>query len=302
MALRRPSRPRSKAKATFAVRARGKARPPIVIVGFGRLGGAIALGLQRARWPVTVFPRSGESVRRTVAFGLKLADQETLSRAVAVLLAVPDTAVAELAESIKADLGPDTAIVHCAGALDLSVFGTDPSSLRRPRGSFHPLVAVSDPTDSLADHAVAISASSKELLQLLSRMAIDLSLAPIEVPEARRSAYHAGAVLAAGGLVSLASVAIDAFAEAGIPADVATSALLPLMRSALRGVSARGLERGLTGPVARGDLSVVQAHLSALPSDLAEVYRLLSLRALKVAGTRLPAETRVAMEKLLKRT
>lgn len=301
MALRRASRTRSKAKATFAVRAGKKARPPIVVVGFGRLGGAIALGLQRARWPVTVFPRSGESVRRTVAFGLRLADEESLSRAAAVLLAVPDSAVAQLAESIKADLGPHTAIIHCAGALDLSVFGTDAASLRRPRGSFHPLVAVSDPTDSLAEHAVALSASSRELMQLLTRMAADLKLEAIEVSEARRTAYHAGAVMSAGGLVSLASAAIDAFGEAGIEPEAAARALLPLMRSALRGVQARGLQRGLTGPVARGDLDVVRAHMDALPTELAEVYRLLSLRALKVAGSRLPPETRVAMEKLLKR-
>lgn len=300
MALRRPSRPRSKARATYAVRARGKARPPIVIVGFGRLGGAIALGLQRARWPVTVFPRSGESVRRTVAFGLKLADQELLGRAAAVVLAVPDTAVSELAQTLRPDLGAETAIVHCAGALDLSVFGADAEALRRPRGSFHPLVAVSDPTDSLADHAVALSASTKELMQLLGRMAADLDLNAIEVPEARRTAYHAGAVLAAGGLVSLASAAIDAFGEAGIGPEAAAGALLPLMRSALRGVEARGIQRGLTGPVARGDLSVVQGHMSALPSELAELYRLLSRRALTVAGTRLPPETRLALEKLLK--
>lgn len=301
MAPQRPSRKRSKAKAAFAVRAGGKARPAIVVVGFGRLGGAIALGLQRARWPVTVFPRSGESVRRTVAFGLKLADQEALSQAAAVVLAVPDSAVADLAAQLRPDLGPTTALVHCAGALDLSVFGTDAESSRRPRGSFHPLVAVSDPTDSLADHSVALSASTRPLMSLLSRMAVDLKLAPIEVPEVRRAAYHAGAVLAAAGLVSLASASIDAFAEAGISADDAAKALLPLMRSALRGVQARGLQRGLTGPVARGDLSVVEAHLNALPAELADVYRLMSLRALTVAGTRLPPETRVALEKLLKR-
>lgn len=301
MALRRSSRPRSKAKATFATRTGGRKRPPIVVVGFGRLGGAIALGLQRARWPVTVFPRSGESVRRTVAFGLRLADQESISQAAAVILAVPDSAVAQLARTLKGDLGPDTALIHCAGALDLSVFGAEPDMQRRPRGSFHPLVAVSDPTDPLGDHAVALSASSRELLQLLNRMAVDLELAPIEVPEAQRTAYHAGAVMAAGGLVSLASAAIDAFGEAGITPDAAAQALLPLMRSALRGLQARGLQRGLTGPVARGDLSVVEAHLNALPAELAELYRQLSLRALKVAGTRLPQETRVAMEKLLRR-
>jgi predicted short-subunit dehydrogenase-like oxidoreductase (DUF2520 family) len=33
-------------------------------------------------------------------------------------------------------------------------------------------------------------------------------------------------------------------------------------------VEARGLERGLTGPVVRGDVAVVQAHLESLPAEL----------------------------------
>src|SRR4051812_3685926 len=297
MPPRHAPRARSKAKATYATRARSqRTRPEVVVVGFGRLGGAIARGLQRARWPVTVFPRSAESVRRTVAFGLKLADQDSFGQAAIVLLAVPDTAVAQLAATLLPDLGEHTALVHCAGALDLSVFGTDPDSLRRPRGSFHPLVAVSDPTDPLAGHAAALSASTRPLLQLLSRMATDLDLTPIEVPEARRAAYHAGAVLAAGGLVSLASAAIGAFAAAGISEEDAIKALLPLMKSAIRGIESRGLQRGLTGPVARGDLAVVQAHLSALPAELAELYRLLSLRAVGLVGAKLPNETTAAMK------
>ncbi len=72
------------------------------------------------------------------------------------------------------------------------------------------------------------------------------------------------------------------------------------MRSAIHGIEARGLARGLTGPVPRGDLAVVQAHLAALPADLASLYRALSLRALGLVGERLPPETRNALEKTFK--
>ena len=175
-----------------------------------------------------------------------------------------------------------------------------PMIARRMRGSFHPLVAVSDPGDLLEGHTAALSATGRPLMAILKRMAEDLGLATIEVPEARRAAYHAGAVLAAGGVVSLLSAAVDALAEAGIDPEAALRALLPLSRSALRGVEQRGLARGLTGPVKRGDLAVVQAHLSALPADLAELYRTLSLRALALCGAQLPIETRNALDRLLR--
>lgn len=294
----RPARPKKVAKARWQTR-RGKGKPTVVIVGFGRLGGALALGLKRAGWPVTVFPRSGESVRRAVQLNLKLADHENLRRADLCLLAVPDSVVSRLAASLREDLGPRTALVHCAGALDLSAFGTDPEMLRRPRGSFHPLCAVSDPMDDLSGHAVALASSARELTPVLYRMALALRLKPIEVPEARRATYHAGAVMAAGHLVALASAAKTAFELAGVPEERALEALLPLMRSALRGIERRGLSRGLTGPVSRGDLSVVQAHLEGLPADLAKIYRALSLRALHLAREQLPVETRNALERLL---
>ena len=63
-------------------------------------------------------------------------------------------------------------------------------------------------------------------------------------------------------------------------------------------MKARGVEKGLTGPVVRGDVAVVQAHLEALPPELGAIYRLLSRRALKLVKT-LPVETRAALERTL---
>lgn len=271
-----------------------------MVVGFGRVGGALALGLHRAGWAVTVFPRSGESVRRAVALGLALADLDDLKRSDVCILAVPDSAILPLATNLKHELGPGTALVHCAGSLDLGALAHDPELALRPRGSFHPLVAISSAEDSLAGHSVAIAANAPALGATFRKMAKDLGLIPLEVPEARRAAYHAGAVLAAGGLVTLASAAIATFESAGLAESDSQRALLPLMRSALKGIERRGIARGLTGPIARGDLSVVQAHLAALPSHLAEIYRALSVQALKVVGHQLPVETRNALERLLK--
>ena len=75
-----------------------------------------------------------------------------------------------------------------------------------------------------------------------------------------------------------------------VVACMGLAALLPLTRSALRGVEARGLAAGYTGPIARGDAQVVAAHLAALPPEVAAVYRPLSRRGLTLVEHRLPAE------------
>jgi predicted short-subunit dehydrogenase-like oxidoreductase (DUF2520 family) len=268
----------------------------VVIVGFGRLGGAIGLALGKAAWPVAVLTRSGDGVRRAVQHGLKLAEHEDLRAAELCVLAVPDVAIASAAALVEDDLSAGCALVHLSGALGLSAFAS--GLARRPLGTFHPLVAVSDPEDGLAGHAVAVAATDRALIPVLERLARTLGLAPISVPESGRPAYHAGAVMSAGLLVALAEAAVSALEHAGLDRDTALESLLPLMSSALRGVQARGLEKGLTGPVVRGDVGVVQAHLEALPPELGGIYRLLSRRALRLAGT-LPAETRLALERLL---
>jgi predicted short-subunit dehydrogenase-like oxidoreductase (DUF2520 family) len=271
----------------------------VVIVGFGRLGGALALGLRARGWPVSVFPRSAASVRRAGELGITLADHEHLAKAAACVLAVPDRVVRERAEALAADLGKKTALVHCAGALTLDAFGQDPAVRSRPLGSFHPLVAVSSPADPLAGHTVALSASSQPLLRTLRRMAEDLSLEALEVPEGTRAAYHAGAVLAAGGAVALLSSAVQAFESAGIKEAPAMRALIALTRSALRGAEQRGLSAGLTGPVVRGDAEVVRAQLAALPRPLSQLYRALSLFALDLAHDGLTPAQRGELEDAL---
>lgn len=287
MKKRRPARRAAKKKPAF---------PRVVIVGFGRIGGAVAQGLKASGWPVAVLPRSAESVRRAAAARVQLADHEDLRAAQVCLLAVPDSAVGPALELVDEDLAPSCGVVHCSGALPLAVFAS--AKTRRPFGSFHPLAAISDPKDSLSGHTVALASTDRALHAVLETMAGALEMSPLEVPETGRAPYHAGAVLSAGLLVALLDGAVAALEEAGLEREDALKALLPLSKSALRGVEARGLERGLTGPVVRGDVGVVQAHLESLPPELGSLYRLLSRRALRLTPA-LPPETRLALERLL---
>ncbi|NTX14353.1 DUF2520 domain-containing protein [Myxococcus sp. CA056] len=282
-----------------AVRAapRRETRPPLVIVGTGRLGGALGLALSASGWPVRMHSRSDEGRLRAEALGLKPATPEDLRRARLVLLCVPDAEVPHVAETLATTLPRSVALVHTAGALSLDALGPPRG---RALGSFHPLCAVSSARDSLAGHTASISTRSRALRDVLRRMAVDVGLNAMEVPEGHRAAYHAGAVMSAGLMVALADAAVAALGAAGIPPKDALPALLPLMRSALRGVEARGLAGGLTGPIVRGDAGVVAAHLAALPDDVTPIYRLLSRRALKLASERLRPESRAALEKRLR--
>ena len=240
----------------------------IVVYGLGRVGGALALGLKAARWDVSVTTRTKAKARR-----MKLKLAADLAGADVVVLAVPDALVGAI------EVPPGPAVVHCAGALELTALNAE------RRGSFHPLVAVSSPRDSLAGGWAAISASDEKLERTLRRMARALKMHPFEVPELDRARYHAGAVMSAGLVIALLDAAVEA---TGLPRKTAEAALLALTRSALSGAGERGLSKSLTGPIVRGDAAVVQRHLAALPEDVRELYRALSKRVLKLTGEKPP--------------
>jgi predicted short-subunit dehydrogenase-like oxidoreductase (DUF2520 family) len=269
-------------------------RPRTVVVGVGRLGSALSTQLVKAGWPVTVRTQSPAGRRQARRLGLHEADAAALSRADLCLLTVPDGAVAAVARAVAPLLGRGTGLVHCAGALTLEVL--QPAAAGRPTGSFHPLVSVTGPETPLAGHSVAIATRSRVLAPLLGRLAGALGLRPLRVPEDGRSAYHAGAAMAASGLVSLLDAAIAAWGAAGVSEREAMTALAALMRSALAGGEARGAAAALTGPVVRGDAEVVQAHVRALPEDVLPIYLALQQRVLAHAAARLPrpAVARVA--------
>jgi len=250
------------------------------VVGVGRVGGAFARGLCSAGWPVVVVTHSARSRLRARRLKLSIADDRALAQAELCLFTVPDDLLAGTIQAFRNRLSPRAARVHCAGALELEALG--PKGQGHARGSVHPLCAISDPEDSLRGYSAAITADSRLLTQQLTRMAESLGLVPMKVPSGQRSAYHAGAVLCAGGAVALLASGIDAMTRAGLSERQALRALLPMMRSALDRVEARGLRDGLTGPWVRGDVGVVKAHLKALSPPLARLYRLLSERGMSL--------------------
>src|SRR6185436_6425227 len=103
-----------------------------------------------------------------------------------------------------------------------------------------------------------------------------------EIPTEMKSLYHAAAVMASGGVVSLLSFSLEMLVRCGLSASEAQRVLLPLVEGTVANVSAIGPERALTGPVRRGDSGTVARNLAALrsvDSDAAALYRLLAQRA-----------------------
>jgi predicted short-subunit dehydrogenase-like oxidoreductase (DUF2520 family) len=160
-----------------------------------------------------------------------------------VLLCVPDAAIAGVAAAVEA--GPWVA--HVSGATPLAAL--DP---HRRRFSVHPLQTFtrSRGAEQLDGAWAAITAENEEAREAALLLAAALGLRPFELADDARTLYHAGAVFASNYIVTLQRAAAALFESAGAP----PAALEPLM--------VRTIENGfeLTGPIARGDWSTVDAH------------------------------------------
>jgi len=213
------------------------------VVGTGRAGSAIAARLAERGLRV----RTG---------------REAVADADLVLLAVPDAAIAEVAGQIP--LGPW--VGHVSGATPLSAL--DPHTRRF---SVHPLQTLTRDrgAEQLDGAWAAITAEGDEAREVARWLGNTLGLHTFDLADADKPLYHAGAAMASNYLVTLHAAAARLLEESHAPPE----ALVPLMT--------RTIENGfvLTGPIARGDWSTVEAHLRALEErapDLVPLYRALA--------------------------
>ena len=179
-----------------------------------------------------------------------------------VLLCVPDAAIAGVARTIPA--GPWLA--HVSGATPLASLAPHTA-----RFSLHPLQTFTRArgAEQLDGAWAAVTAETAAARTTGYALADTLGLSPFDLADDRRVLYHAGAVIASNYLVTLHRAAVRALAAAGAPAE----ALVPLMRRTIDN------DFDLTGPIARGDRAVVEAHLAALRRDLPDLellYRTLA--------------------------
>lgn len=215
----------------------------VQVIGSGRAGGAIAARLAERGLTVTT--------GREADLGADL-----------VLLAVPDAVIAEVAQSVP--IGPWLA--HVSGATSLGAL--DPHTRRF---SVHPLQTLTRErgAEQLDGAWAAVTAETDDARETARWLAQTLGLQPFDLADADKPLYHAGAAMASNFLVTLYRVAARLLEETGAPPE----ALVPLMT--------RTIENGfaLTGPIARGDWSTVEAHLRALEErdpDLVPLYRALA--------------------------
>lgn len=247
------------------------ALPALVIVGEGRLGGSLDAAAQGAGLDARLAGRADAL--------------EACRDAEVALLAVPDTAIGEVAETVAAAVPPIRMAGHTSGATGLGALAPC-AAAGAATFSLHPLQTVPTADTDLTAAPCAVAGSNAEAEEFAAALAERLGMRPFMVAEEHRAAYHAAASIASNFLVALEQSASELLERAGV--EDARELLAPLvLRTAANWAQAGG--EALTGPIARGDEQTVARHREAideLAPELAPLYEALAERTREIARRR----------------
>jgi predicted short-subunit dehydrogenase-like oxidoreductase (DUF2520 family) len=191
-----------------------------------------------------------------------------------VILTVKDDALSLLDTSLRL---PGRIVLHTSGSVGMDSI----SHISEYIGVFYPMERVikfKDP--DLISVPLCIEANSSALLTEINSLASKLSTQVYSITSEQRKKLHLAAVFVSNFTTYMLSVGSDLVKKYGLPENILDS----LVATTLEGLTTQNAIERQTGPAKRGDIKVVWDHIHQLENDqpeLAEIYKLISLRILK---------------------
>lgn len=282
----------------------------LVVVGAGIVGRALGKALREAGLPVAaVISRDQARARQAARFigeGEPTTDLAAAGSGNLLMLATIDRVLVRSAAAIarRAVLPKDTVAFHCSGAFPGSAIGSL-AELGAAVGSLHPLQTFASPDEAL----VLLPGSSfavegdRRAVPVLAATARAIGGRPVKIRAADKAVYHAAAAVTSNCMVAVAHLGTAMLAAVPSFARDPFTPLRHLLRGTLRNLERLGPRAALTGPIVRGDVETVAAHVGALRHDpaLLRAYRLAArvTLAAAVASGRLEPRAAARMARIV---
>ena len=240
----------------------------IGVVGAGRVGAVLAAALRAAGHEiVSAAGESTASHQRMAALlpGVPGGKPTDVARGCdLLLLTVPDDMLQNVVTTLvgAGAIRAGQYVCHTSGRHGLAVLEAATAIGARPL-AMHPAMTFTGTAvdlDRLAGTVFGMTAGEADRAELES-LVTDLRGVPMWVPEDKRTLYHAGLAHGANHLVTLVAQAMELLAASG--ADDPAATLRPLLSAALDNALTSG-DAALTGPIVRGDVNTVRAHLEQI--------------------------------------
>src|SRR6476661_2654294 len=243
----------------------------IGVIGAGRVGAVLAAALRSAGHEIVAAAGESDASRGRIEAllpGVEVAKPTDVARrSDLLLLTVPDDMLSNVVTMLSASgaISEGQVVVHTSGRHGLAVL--EPAREVGARTvAMHPAMTFTGTEvdlPRLAGCVFGVTAADADR-ELTESLVADLGGRAMWVPEDRRTLYHAGLAHGANHLVTLVAEAMEILSAAGAEDPAAT--LRPLLTAALDNALAQG-DAALTGPIVRGDVNTVRAHVAEIAAN-----------------------------------
>jgi predicted short-subunit dehydrogenase-like oxidoreductase (DUF2520 family) len=271
-----------------------KTKPSIAIVGCGTVGSAIGKLLSDAGYRISGVATSNLETAKKAAEATGAENHSDSPSDIAqggdiVFITTPDDLIESMCVEMSEQGGfqQGACVIHCSGALSSEILASARACGAKV-ATLHPLQSFAsvDQAVSLLPGSFCTIEGDKDALAMVREVAEDLGGIVLEISAKKKTLYHAAAVTASNYLVTLLHLALQLDRAAGLDGETSLKGLLPLIKGTLHNIGKKGIPDALTGPIARGDVATVSAHLRAIEKDAPELlllYRCLGLYTVDLA-------------------
>ncbi len=280
----------------------------IGIIGAGKVGPALAAVLEKKGFVIAaVADKELSSLKNAQKYiaGDTLYSRDNMDVVTAsdvIAITTQDRIIREVVEEIceKADRLDGKLIFHTSGA-DSSAVLTPLNQKNAMVGSLHPLQTFPDIESAigvLPDTCIFIEGDEKAI-PLLRKLGETIGAKVYAINGEHKVLYHLSAVFVCNLLSALMYAGKGLMDKINIDFDP----FLPIIEATIKNIERKGPLAALTGPVVRGDVKTVKAHLASI-GDMelhTKVYKALSEVAVKMSEERnaIDEETAGMLRKIL---
>ena len=243
------------------------------IIGAGRLGKTLGYLLSKHKLVVlngicNTTLQSAIQATQYMAGGTAYASPMVMPEADLTLIATSDNVIDDMSQLYANNpfLKKGSIVFHCSGVLT-----SDCLYALKEKGCFvasiHPMHSFADPIENKPHFKDVYCAfeGDDEAINVIVPLFTAIKGICYPIKKDKKELYHVASVFASNYLVTLCQEAFSYMQHAAIPDDIAFSAILQLMEGSLANLAqTTSPQKALTGPIHRGDVSVLLRHMDAI--------------------------------------
>ena len=281
----------------------------LAIVGGGRVGRALGAGLRAEGWRigavVTRHPATARTAVRAIGGGspFGVLTRQVLAADV-VLLSTPDDSLAAVAAELARMGGKEwrgKVVLHASGALPAAVLAPLAACGART-GSMHPMQTFGARGSANLEGLRFAVEGDPGALRAAREIVRSLGGVPIRIDPRHKAAYHCAGSFAAGLALATLEAGTRLLEGTGFKRKQAVRALVSLSRQMIGNFERLGPRAAWTGPLSRGDFSVVARHVRVLrrqPAEYLDAYAALARLVIHLLA-KSPRSARRRLDRALK--